>query len=150
MRSLLTSLALAGLTAAGCAQGEPALTVAQPEVRASLGNAPTAAAYLTVRNAGGAPDRLVGAECDCAAMVMAHNTIVDDGVARMAHEPAVTIPAGGVVAFQPGGLHLMMTGLKAPIRAGTQVTITLRFEESGPMPVVFTAVDTPSAAHAGH
>lgn len=149
MRGVPIGLAVAALAAA-CTPGQPSISVEQPQVRASLGNAPTAAAYLTIRNGGGAPDRLVGAECACAAMVMAHETVTTDGVARMEHEPAVDVPARGAAGFQPGGLHLMMTGLKAPIRAGDKVTITLRFETSGPMPVVFTAVDTPSAPHAGH
>jgi copper(I)-binding protein len=137
---------LAALAAASCARAAPAVSVEKPEVRASLGNTPTAAAYLTIRNRGDAPDRLVGASCACAGMVMAHKTVTAaNGVASMSHEPAVAVPARGTVVFQPGGLHLMMTGLKAPIRAGQKVTITLRFEKAGTMPVVFTAVDTPSA-----
>ena len=150
MRGVWIGVAAALFAASACAPGEPSITIEQPELRASLGDTPTAAAYLTLRNSGGAADKLVGAECDCAAMVMAHETGTAGGVARMAHEPAVTAPARGTVVFQPGGRHLMLTGLKAPIRAGDKVTITLRFETSGAIPVVFNAVDTPSAPHAGH
>jgi copper(I)-binding protein len=142
-------ISLAAVALANCAPAAPSITVETPEVRASLGNTSTAAAYLTLRNSGGA-DRLVGASCECAGMVMTHQTVVTDGVSRMVHEASVDVPAGGSVVFAPGGRHLMLTGVTAPIRAGSEVTITLRFERSGDVPVVFTAVDTPSAAHAGH
>jgi copper(I)-binding protein len=139
-------LAVAAAAAAACTQGAPQIAVEQPEIRASLGNTPTSAAYLTLRNSGSAPDRLVGADCACADMVMSHQTsTAANGVASMAHEAAVTVPAHGSAVFEPGGRHLMLTGVKAPIRAGDKVTITLRFETSGAMPVVFTAVDTPGA-----
>lgn len=133
MRSVLIGLVAAAATA--CAPAAPAVTIEKPEIRASLGETPTAAAYLTIRNEGASADRLLGAACACAAMVMPHQTTTTGGVARMSHEPAVPIPARGAVTFQPGGRHLMLTGLTAPIRAGQKVTITLTFEKSGPMPV---------------
>ena len=152
LRGAIFTLAALAATSA-CAKAAPAISVERPEVRASLGNVPTGAAYLTIRNRGGAPDRLLEVRCACAAMVMAHQTTSTSGVARMTHEPAVTIPARGAVVFAPGGRHLMLTGLKAPIRAGTKVAMTLRFEKAGTIPVTFAAVDVPGAAagaHAGH
>ena len=154
LRALVFTLAMAAATGA-CAKAAPAISIEQPQVRASLGNVPTAAAYLTIRNRGAEPDRLLGVTCACAGMVMAHQTTSVGGVARMSHEAAVTIPARGAVVFAPGGRHLMLTGVKAPIRAGTKVAMTLRFEKAGTFPVTFAAVDVPgaatgAAAHAGH
>ena len=149
LRALVFITAVAAATGA-CAKPAPAISVEQPEVRASLGNVPTAAAYLTVRNRGGEPDRLLGVSCACAAMVMPHQTTSVGGVARMAHEAAVIIPARGAVVFAPGGRHLMLTGVKAPIRAGSRVAMTLRFEKAGAVPVTFTAVDVPSARPVRH
>jgi periplasmic copper chaperone A len=56
--------------------------------------------------------------------------------------------AGGAATLAPGGAHLMLTGVKAPIRAGAKVPITLRFENAGAVQVVFNAVDAPGAAPA--
>jgi hypothetical protein len=147
-------LGIAAAFAAGTACARPAdIVVERPEIRASLGTVPTSAAYLTIRNRGGAADRLIGASCACAASVSVHQTMtMANGVGRMSHDPAVVIPAGGSVSFAPGGRHLMLTGLKAPIRAGTKVVLSLRFEKAGPVPVTFAATDTPMAGmdHRGH
>jgi len=150
LRRVLLSASLAfAASAAGAAA--PTIVVERPEIRASLGNTPTAAAYMIVRNTGPAPDRLVGVACDCARTVMTHQTVTgQNGVARMAHEPAVAVPARGQAVFAPGGRHLMLMGLKAPIRAGAKVPMVLRFENAGEVRATFTATDTPGAAHAGH
>ena len=139
------------LSASAASAAAPTIVVERPEIRASLGASPTAAGYLIIRNTGAAPDRLVGVACACARSVMAHQTLTGpNGVARMAHEPAVTIPARGQVVFAPGGRHLMLMGLKAPIRAGTKTSMVLRFEKAGEVSVTFTATATPGAGHAGH
>jgi copper(I)-binding protein len=98
---------------------------------------------MVVRNTGNAPDRLVGASCTCAAMVMAHRTTTVNGVSSMTMEHSVEVPAKGAVAFTPAGRHLMITGVKSPIAAGTKVPIVLQFEKAGRMPVAFTATATP-------
>jgi copper(I)-binding protein len=147
MRRLLIGVLLAGV--AGAAQAQ-SIHVMQPQIRASLGNVPTAAAYLTLHNMGAA-DRLVGASCTCATAVSLHTTVEQAGVARMVEEKTVTVPAGGQVAFAPGGRHLMLTGLKAPLRAGAKADIVLRFEKAGALTTTFTVTDTPGGgAHAGH
>jgi copper(I)-binding protein len=141
MRRLLLGVVLAGLAATASAQGS-AIHVTRPQIRASLGNVPTAAAYLTLHNMGPA-DRLVGASCACAAAVTLHTTVNQGGVARMVEEKSVALPAGGQVSFAPGGRHLMLTGLKAPLRAGAKADIVLRFEKAGAVTASFTATDTP-------
>ena len=51
----------------------------------------------------------------------------------MTSEAAIPVPAGGQVVFAPGGRHLMLTGLKAPLRAGAKAEIVLRFEKAAPL-----------------
>ena len=142
MRTLILAAAISLVAGAASAAS---VMVMQPEVRASLGNVPTAAAFGTIHNTGGA-DRLVAVTCACAAKVTMHQTVATNGVARMVEEKTVAVPANGMVSFAPGGRHLMLTGVKSPIRAGTKVPMTLRFEQAGAVQVVFDAVDTPAAA----
>jgi copper(I)-binding protein len=123
-----------------------AIVVERPQVRASLGAQPTTAAYMVLRNSGLAPDRLIGASCACAAMVMAHRSTVLDGVSRMSMERAVPVPAKGAVTFAPGGLHLMITGVKAPIAEGAKVPIVLEFEKAGKVTVTFVSSSTAGMA----
>lgn len=138
-------LALAAALAAP-AVAAAAIVVEQPELRASIGTLSTSAAYMTVRNTGPKPDRLLAAKCDCAAMAMLHRSTEAGGVARMSMEGSVTIPPGGAVAFAPNGRHIMLTGVKAPIRPGAKVPIELRFEKAGIIKVLFTASNMPGMA----
>jgi copper(I)-binding protein len=63
----------------------------------------------------------------------------------MAMVPSLEIPAGGKVVLAPGGLHLMVMGLKAPIKAGEQVQMVLTFERAGAVKTAFTVVERPAA-----
>jgi copper(I)-binding protein len=115
------------------------IVVEQPRIRASLGRAPNTAAYLTVRNTGRSPDRLLGASCACAAKVEIHHHDMSGGVMRMRALPALPAPARGVLSVEPGGPHaLMVMGLKAPLRAGTTVEMRLRFERAGEVRAPFS------------
>ncbi len=124
------------------AAAHAAIVVEQPQIRASLGAQPTTAAYMVLRNTGSAPDRLVGATCACAAMVMAHRSTTVGGVSRMTMEHSVPVPARGSVTFAPGGLHLMVTGVKAPIAAGAKVPLVLEFETAGKVTVNYLSSST--------
>lgn len=148
MRRVLIALAAVGACASTAhAAPQKTITTENAQFRASLGNAPNSAAYLTVRNSGKTADRLVGVSCACAAMVMTHNTVTTNGVAKMAADPSPVIPAGGALTFAPGGRHIMLMGLKKPIRAGETVTMTLKFEKAGAVDVAFKATDTPGMDH---
>jgi len=114
------------------------------------------AGYLVIAN-GGAADKLLGASSDAASAVELHTHKMEGDVARMRQVDDVAVPAGQKVEFKPGGLHLMLMGLKRPLKNGDQVAIKLRFEKAGEVPVNFVVdnqrVPAPAAAadpHAGH
>jgi copper(I)-binding protein len=77
------------------------------------------AAYMTLVNDGQEPDRLIGVSAEIAGMSHLHETKSENGVMSMSAVDGLDVPAGGKVALQPGGLHVMMMGLKAP-REGRQ------------------------------
>jgi copper(I)-binding protein len=60
--------------------------------------------------------------------VEVHNTIVEDGLARMIHQERLEIPARGSLSFVPGSYHLMLMGRKTPLQVNDQVDLTLVFE----------------------
>jgi copper(I)-binding protein len=133
-----------GLACAAKAQTIKAgsLTLSDLAVRGSLGTVPTTAAYLTIANAGKTPDRLLSIDCACAAMAMIHQSRVGNGIASMDMLAAVPIPAGGAVRFKPDGLHIMLTGLKAPLKAGATQVMTLHFEHAGAVAARFPILAT--------
>ena len=142
----MTRLALLALPfclalCAAPAVASAAIVIENPQIRPTLGGQGTTAAYLTIRNTGARPDRLVGASCACAAAVMPHRTVTEHGVSRMEMEMTLDIPAHGAVVFDARGRHLMLTGVRAPIRRGAKMPMVLKFETAGPLRVVFPAVD---------
>jgi hypothetical protein len=48
---------------------------------------------------------------------------------------SVAVPAGGEVTFKPGSYHVMLIGLKKPLKAGDAVELHLRFEKAGTIDV---------------
>lgn len=124
------------------------LTLIHPNMRASMGQSPTTAGYLSIRNDGKVADRLTSASCTCAASVMVHTMKMTGSMASMKAVPVVELPAGTTVDFAPGGMHLMVMGLKGPIKAGDMVDMILTFERAGKVKAPFKAFDKPVATSA--
>jgi hypothetical protein len=132
-----------------------AITVEHPWSRATPGGAKVAAGYLTLKNSGESPDRLVSVTTDIAGSTEMHEVSMTDGVMRMRPVPdGLTVPAGGEVALEPGSHHLMFMDLKRPLKEGESFAATLTFEKAGSVDVTFS-VEKPGAAapaseHEGH
>ncbi|GAB5602792.1 copper chaperone PCu(A)C [Thermus sp. FJN-A] len=98
------------------------------------------AAYLTLENRGKTPVRLVGAETGVAERVSFHQDYREQRggqvVLGMRPLPHVDIPPGGKVVFRPGGYHLMLEGLKRPLKTGEKVELTLRFADGTRLKVI--------------
>lgn len=93
------------------------------------------AAYMVIRNTGNASDRLIGAECDAAAVVEIHMTTIEGEIMKMQKVEGIDIPAGGEVELKPGGYHVMLINLQRQLIAGERLNITLNFEKAGSITV---------------
>jgi copper(I)-binding protein len=134
-RNLLFSAML--LLAACGQQGEPQIILDKAWARPTVGQAP-GAVYVTIDNKGGSPDRLTGAFTHHAAMAMVHQNEVVNGVARMRMAGEINIPANDQVEMVPGGTHIMLEGLRAPLRTGDRFDLVLHFKNSGDQTVEVT------------
>jgi copper(I)-binding protein len=128
-------LIAAALLSTACARtpAAPDIAVHDAWARATAAGQSNAAIYATIANRGGA-DRLVGVSSS-AGMAMLHASEASGGMARMRPVADLAIPAGGEVALAPGGTHVMVSGLAAPLRAGATVPLTLTFATSAPRTV---------------
>lgn len=88
-------------------------------------------AYMTIRNTGGAPDRLLNVQGDVARSVELHTMASNNNVMEMRPVPSVDVPSNGEVALKPGGTHIMFIGLKRDLHAGDKVDLKLTFEKAG-------------------
>jgi copper(I)-binding protein len=151
MKAVLAAAALFAAAAAPAVAATPALLQAvQPWSRpaAAGGNG---AGYLTLVNRGKTADALVGVESPAAQKVEMHASSMAGGVMKMSQEARVPLPAGGQVVFAPGGRHLMLIGLKKPLKTGDKVPATLRFASGQQLKVDFAVSATaPAGAAQGH
>ncbi len=109
------------------------------------------AAYFLMRNAGNTGHALVKAMSPAARVVELHTVVHEGGMMKMRPVPRIEVPAGGETKLQPGGLHVMLIGLTRPLREGTSVELTLRFEDGSEKkiaaPVRPVAAGMPHARH---
>ncbi len=96
----------------------------------------TGVVYLTIFNKGGAADRLTAIQTEVAEVVEFHETRKDGDMMTMQRvDGAIEIPADGQVTFKPGGLHIMLIGLKQSLNPGDRFEMSLEFEQSGEVKV---------------
>ncbi len=140
-----TALAVVlALALMGCGPGATTgsrLTITGAWVRASTPGATMTAAYLTITNDGDADDTLTGVTSPSAGSVGMHRTSTSTdtpsmpGMVGMDEVDAIHVPAGGTATLEPGGFHLMLSGLAGDLVAGSKVTLVLTFEHAGPVTV---------------
>lgn len=133
---LSSAIALFGLPASAHDYMLGSLKIGHPWARATPPSAPSGGGFLTITNTGTTADRLVSAASPAAGQVQVHEMKMDGTIMRMREvENGLEIPPGATVALAPGGFHLMMMGLKDPLKEGTRVPLTLVFEKAGKIDV---------------
>ena len=111
------------------------LKIEHPWARASAGAAANGAAYMSIATSGTAADQLVKAASPVADKVELHTHILDGDVMRMRPVSGITVNVGEPAVLRPGGLHVMLIGLKEPLKQGSQFPLTLTFEKAGTVTV---------------
>ncbi|MGI9578681.1 MAG: copper chaperone PCu(A)C [Microthrixaceae bacterium] len=127
--TVLTTAATVGATLAmvGCSGNGESITATDAAVGANPGDA--AALYVELTN-DGEDDQLVSARCDCAGKASLHLTEDRDGVLLMVESETIELPSGERETLRPGGPHVMLEDLDAPLTAGSTVEVTLGFENA--------------------
>lgn len=125
-----------------------AVTIEHPWAATTPPGAKVGAAYMTVKNSGDVPLRLVAAATPAAERVELHMMSMEGGIMRMRPmTDGVVIPPGGAFRFTPGGAHLMLIGLKKPLAEEDLVDLRLMFEGGLAMDVELYVETTASHGH---
>lgn len=106
-------------------------------------------AFMTLRNASDKPVVLTAATSPAARVCELHNHVNEGGVMKMRQIPSIALPGGGEVVLRPGGLHVMLIDLKAPLREGETVGLRLAFAD-GSSKAVEAQVRKPGASSEEH
>ena len=148
---LALAIVVAGLGGGALAADMKAgpIVVSDAWARASVTPAmKTGAAFAVLANQGAEMDRLVAAESPVAERVELHTHAMDGGVMKMRRVDAIEVHPGTPTVLQPGGLHVMFIGLRAPLKEGSAIPLTLIFEKAGRIDVA-TEVLAPGAMGRG-
>ncbi|MEJ2406965.1 MAG: copper chaperone PCu(A)C [Candidatus Thiodiazotropha sp.] len=119
---LLSSAVLAGTAGDG-------VSVEAPYVRAVPPGQPNSAAFMSLHNSTDQSYQLVGASSDVAEVVELHTHTMEDGMMRMRQVDQIELPAGDTVSLKPGGLHIMLIGLKHKLVPDDDIRLTLKFSD---------------------
>jgi periplasmic copper chaperone A len=133
--NVLAAGVLAAMIAAGSAfagQEHFAITGAWTRPAQAGGNG---AGYFSITNKGPEADRITGARCRDANSVGLHEMTMDGMVMRMRPLKGLDLPVGKTQTLSPGGMHLMLIGLKAPLRLGERSPCTLFLQHGGKVPI---------------
>ncbi len=142
------------------------ITVTDVWARESAMSTGNGAVFLVITNGGSTDDELVRASVptDVAAMTQIHETVAaspdttmgsggmtgstegamsgstmaGEGMMTMQEVESVPVPAGETVALKPGGYHVMLIELVAPLEVGQTIPVTLTFAEAGTIEVTAT------------
>ena len=137
--ALAASLVVASAALAQTTQ----LEVSNAWARATPGKAENGAAYLTIQSP--TADRLLSLSSPVAKKAELHTMSMEGMVMKMRPLADLDIPAGQPVTLKPGGQHVMLLGLAAPLREGLSFPLTLTFEKAGTRTVT-VAIEKPGAA----
>jgi len=105
------------------------VSVDNPYVRLAPPNAPTTGAFMVIRNNGGKDIKVLKADNPASRVTELHTHLHEGGVMKMRQVASIDIKAKEAAVLQPGGLHVMLIDLKAPLKEGDVVPITLGFDD---------------------
>ncbi|HTO82240.1 MAG TPA: copper chaperone PCu(A)C [Methylomirabilota bacterium] len=117
--------------------------------RSTPPGAKTAAAYLTVVNAGKENDTLMSASTPVAGTADVHRSFMDNGVMKMRPAGPLDLKPGASLKLAPGGYHIMMMDLKQPLAAGQTFPVTLVFKKAGNVTAVVKVQNSAPAGSSG-
>ena len=128
IKSLMTAVALAATTF-GALAADQSVEVQNAWVRATVKGQMATGAFMTLTAKQGAT--LVGVASPVAGVAQVHEMKMDAGVMKMAEvKGGLVLPAGKAVELRPGGYHLMLMDLKAPLTKDGTVPVTLTFKDA--------------------
>jgi copper(I)-binding protein len=142
-RPCIAALLLSCAAAAQAAEPRGHLDVSASWARPTAPGISVGVVYFAVHNSGSTADRLIAAASPVAGKAELHETRTVDGMMQMRAVDGVQIPAGATIRSEPGGLHLMLTGLKQPLRSGSSFALTLRFRDAGPVTIQVPVKESP-------
>jgi periplasmic copper chaperone A len=135
--SMLRWILLAMTVAWPLSAAEPGIKVEDPWVRVTFGQNRATAGYMALIDQTGKGNTLVGLEMADGAKAEIHETVMDGDIVKMRRVQSLPVPAGGRAELTPMGGHIMIMGLKGPLKVGETLPMKLKFADGSEMMAYF-------------
>jgi hypothetical protein len=141
-RTLILASALAISTFAAAHDAKIGnLHIERAVARTTVPGQPSGAAYLSIENRGKTGDKLVSVDSPIAKSAQIHTMAMEGNMMKMREVDGIDLKPGSTIAMEPGnGYHIMLFGLKQPLKAGDTFPLMLTFEKAGKLKVSTTVV----------
>ena len=116
--ALVFSLDVQAATSAGVTASDAWIREVPPQSK-------VAAAFVELNNSGKVSERIVAMSSPVAVRVEWHDMRHENGRMEMSQRLSPELPAGSYTRLEPMASHLMLLGLKQPLRVGMRVPLTL-------------------------
>lgn len=123
------SLLLAAMLCLGVSQSFAQVSVTNAWVRGTVPGQTASGAFMTLRAAHATT--LVGVSTPVAGSAEVHEMKMEGTLMTMRAVDGLPLPAGQAVTLKPGGYHIMLNDLKAQLKKGDKVVLTLKFQDAG-------------------
>lgn len=123
------------------------IRVSNPFTRATPPGASVAGAFMAIENHGTVSDRLTGVASPAAGVAALHEMAMEGGLMKMRAVKGIDLKPGGKVELRPGGYHIMLEGLKQPLKQGEEIPLTLTFEKAGALQIKVKVEAIGATAH---
>jgi len=134
------------------AQVQNGISVQNAWVRPTVGEQDATGAYLTITSE--EPLALVGVATPAAEIAEVHEMKMDGDIMRMRMAERIEMKAGEPLELKPGGYHVMLMALTAPVEVGQEIELSLQFEKADgskiEMPVKAVAGQNAAGDHHSH
>ncbi len=129
MKRILIFVLLSVMLLSACAPAAKDVEASDVWARTGMAGG-NSAVYMTLVNGTSADDELLSASSDVAEAVELHESKMgENGEMQMIPQASISLEAGAKVEFKPGGLHVMLIGLKQDLKAGDEFELTLHFKD---------------------
>jgi copper(I)-binding protein len=119
----------------GGAEEKGGVTVSYAYIQEVPPGADNSAAYMEIKNGGRGDRTLTNLSSPICRAAELHRSVHKGGLMRMERVDSVEIKAGEAVRLEPMGLHIMLIGLKKPLKKGSEAPITLTFRDGSTVSV---------------
>jgi copper(I)-binding protein len=125
------------------------LSITGAYARETVAGQSIGSAFLKIKNTGAA-DKLISASSPSGSEVQLHTMTMEGNVMKMSQIASIDIPQSGSIELTPGGMHLMIMGIKSPFKVGESVKIKFKFTNAGEVEVNFPVQSMSPAMGGGH